>query len=81
MAQSGQMINGECCLTMKSKYIYKQPNIVRVIKSFRIRWLGHVFRCDSTNPVKKVTFANMEGTRKRERHHTGWLDCVEADLK
>ncbi len=35
---------------------YKQPDIFKVIKCNRLRWLGHLFRSDNTNPVKKAHF-------------------------
>lgn len=59
---------------------YKQANILRVIKSYRIRWLGHIFRREDQDPVKKLTFSKIEGRRKRGRPPTRWLDCVESDL-
>ncbi|GFV14193.1 hypothetical protein TNCV_526671 [Trichonephila clavipes] len=55
---------------------YGGTDIVRSIKASRIRWLGHLYRY-----TKKVTFSKIEGTRRRERPPTRWLDDVEKDLK
>ena len=52
---------------------YEQSNILSVIKSYRIRWLGHVFRRKDSDPVKKMTFLKIEGTRRRRRPVTRWL--------
>jgi hypothetical protein len=59
---------------------YKQPDIVKVIKCNRLRWLGHLHRSDNTNPVKKLTFTNPMGNRRRGRPPTRWLDSVEKDF-
>ena len=56
-------------------------DIVRTIKASRIRWLGHLYRCADAFPTKKVTFSKIEGTRRRGRPPTQWLDDVERDLK
>jgi hypothetical protein len=47
--------------------LYKDPDIVRVIKIGRIRWLGHSVRMEENSPCKKITFSQSEGSRgKRE---------------
>jgi hypothetical protein len=47
--------------------LYKDPDIVRVIKIARIRWLGHSVRMEENSPCKKITFSQPEGSRgKRE---------------
>ncbi len=59
---------------------YKQPDIVKVIKCNRLRWLGHLYRSDNTNPVKKLTFTNPMGSRRRGRPPVRWLDSAEKDF-
>jgi hypothetical protein len=44
--------------------LYKYPDIVRVIKVARIRWLGHLARMEENSPCKKVT-SQPEGSREK----------------
>ena len=49
--------------------LYSSPNIVRVIKSRRMRWAGHVARMEEGRGVHKVLVGNL-----RERDHRGDQD-------
>ena len=40
--------------TMEPGAIYDDIDVVKRIKIRRLRWLGHVARMDSSNPVRKV---------------------------
>ena len=41
--------------------LYSSPNIVRVIKSRRMRWAGHVARMEEGRGVHKVLVGKREG--------------------
>ena len=41
--------------------LYSSPNIVRVIKSRRMRWVGHVARMEEERGVHKVLVGKHEG--------------------
>jgi len=43
--------------------LYSSPNIVRVIKSRRMRWAGHVARIGEERGVCRVLVENPEGKR------------------
>jgi hypothetical protein len=43
--------------------LYSSPNIVRVIKSRRMRWVGHVARMGEGRGVHRVLFGRPEGKR------------------
>ena len=43
--------------------LYSSPNIVRVIKSRRMRWAGHVARMDEERGVYSVLVGKPEGRR------------------
>jgi hypothetical protein len=43
--------------------LYSSPNIVRVIKSRRMRWAGHVARMGEGRDVYRVLFGRPEGKR------------------
>jgi hypothetical protein len=61
--------------------LYKDLDIVRVIKVARIRWLGHLVRMEENSPCKIITFLQPEGCRKKERPKLRWFDSVLKDLK
>jgi hypothetical protein len=47
--------------------LYSSPNIVRVIKSRRMRWAGHVERVGEGRGVYKVLVWSPEGKRTLRR--------------
>jgi hypothetical protein len=61
--------------------LYNEPDIVKVIKVGRLRWLGHLFRMQEQNSYRKLTLHNPEGTRRIGRPAVRWLDSAEEDLK
>jgi len=48
--------------------LYFSPNIVRVIKSRRMRWVGHVARMGEGRGVYRVLVGKPEGKRPLGRH-------------
>ncbi|KMQ81618.1 endonuclease-reverse transcriptase [Lasius niger] len=61
--------------------LYKEPQVTQIIRSNRLRWLGHVWRTPDNNPTRLYTFKNPGGTRARGRPPTRWLDDTENDIK
>jgi len=47
--------------------LYCSPNIVQVIKSRRMRWVGHVARMGERRGVHRVLVGKPEGKRPRGR--------------
>jgi len=43
--------------------LYSSPNILRVIKSIRMRWAGHVARMGEKRGVYRVLVGKPEGKR------------------
>ena len=43
--------------------LYSLPNIVRVVKSRRMRWAGHVARMGEGRGVQRVLVGKLEGKR------------------
>jgi hypothetical protein len=60
--------------------ILEGADIVKFIKSLRLRWCGHIERMNNERMPKKIT-TKMEGTRKRGRPRKIWIEKVEEDLK
>ena len=56
-------------------------NIVRVIKSRRMRWAGHVARMGEEMGVYKVLLGKPEGKRPLGRPKRRWVDYIRMDLQ
>ena len=60
--------------------LYSSPNIVRVIKSRRMRWAGHVARMGEERGVYTVLLGKPEGRRPLGRPRRRWVDTIKMDL-
>jgi len=54
---------------------------VRVIKSRRMRWAGHVARVGEERGVYRVLVGKPEGKRPVWRPKLGWVDNIRMDLQ
>jgi len=61
--------------------LYPSPNIVRVIKSRRIRWEGYVARMGDGRRVYGVLVGKPEGKRPLDRPRRRWEDNTKMDLQ
>jgi hypothetical protein len=59
---------------------YSSPNIIRMYKSRRSRWAGHVARIGTTRNVYKILVRKPERKRPLGRPKRRWLDNVIMDL-
>jgi hypothetical protein len=61
--------------------LYFLPNIVRVIKSRKLRWAGHVARMEKGRAVYRVLVGKPQGKRLLGRPRRRWEDNVRMDLQ
>ena len=67
--------------TEKLNDVYFLSNIVRVIKSRRIRWAGHVARMGEKSGVYRVLMGKPGGKRPLGRPRRRWDDNIKMDLE
>ena len=61
--------------------LYSSPNIVRVIKSRRMRWVGHMARMGEEWEVDRFLLGKPEGRRQLGRPRRRWIDNIRMDLQ
>ena len=76
-------VNGEWRRLHNEKLndLYSSPNIVRVIKSRRIRWAGHVAHMGEERGAYRVFVGKPEGRRSMGRPRLRWVDNLRMDLQ
>ena len=61
--------------------LYSSPNIVRVIRSRRMRWAGHVVRMGDSRGVYRVLVGKPKGKRPLRSPRLRWEDKIKMDLQ
>ena len=61
--------------------LYSLPNIVRVVKSRKMKWAGHVARMGEGRGVHRVLVGKPEGKRPVGRPRCRWRDNIKMDLQ
>jgi hypothetical protein len=60
--------------------LYSSPNIIRILKSRRMRWAGHVARMGEKRNVHRLLVGKPEGKRPLGRPRRRWTDNIKMDL-
>jgi hypothetical protein len=61
--------------------LYSSPNFIRVIKSRRMRWTGHVARKDEGRGAYRIFMGRPEGRRRLGRPKSRWEDNIKMDIQ
>jgi hypothetical protein len=64
-----------------STCFYSSPNIIRIIKSRRMRWAGHVARMGEKRNAYRILAGKPEGKRPLGRPRRRWVDNIKIDLR
>jgi hypothetical protein len=59
--------------------LYSSPSIIRIIKSRRMRWAGHVAHMGEKRNGYSLLVGNPEGKRPLGRPGHGWMDNIIKD--
>jgi hypothetical protein len=61
--------------------LYSSPNIIRMIKSRRLRWAEHVARIGERRGAYRALAGKPEGRRPLGRPRRRWEDNIKMDLR
>ncbi|KAJ4449269.1 hypothetical protein ANN_00667 [Periplaneta americana] len=61
--------------------LYSSPDIIRNIKSRRLRWAGHVARMGESRNAYRVLVGRPEGKRPSGKPRRRWEDNIKMDLR
>jgi hypothetical protein len=75
MGQWRKLRNGEL------HNLYSSPDIIRQIKSRRIRWAEHVVRMGEERKAYKVLVGKPEGNRPLGRRRRRWEDGIKMSFR
>jgi hypothetical protein len=56
--------------------LYSSPSIIRIIKSRRVRWAGHVARMGEKRNAYRLLVGKPEGKRPLRRPRRRWVDNI-----
>jgi hypothetical protein len=60
--------------------LYSSSSIIRIIKSRRLRWAGHVARMGEKRNVYRLLVGKSEGRRPLGKPRRRWRDNIKMDL-
>jgi hypothetical protein len=60
--------------------LYSSPSIIRIIKSRRMRWAGHVARMGEKRNAYRLLVGKPEGKRPLGRPRRRWVDDIKMKL-
>jgi hypothetical protein len=61
--------------------LYSSPNIIRMIKSRRMRWAGHIAHMGEKRNAYRILVGKPEGKRPLGRPRRRWVNYIKIDLR
>jgi hypothetical protein len=61
--------------------LYSSPSIIRMTKSRRVRWAGHVARMGETKNAYGILVGKPDEERPLDRQRRRWVDDIKMDLR
>jgi hypothetical protein len=61
--------------------LYSSPSIIRIMKSRRMRWAGHVARMGEKRNAYRILVDTPEGKRPIGRPRRRWADNIKMNLR
>jgi hypothetical protein len=61
--------------------LYASPHILKVIKSRRMKWVGHIARMEEMKNAYTILVGEPEGKKPLRRPRRRWEDNIRTDLK
>jgi hypothetical protein len=61
--------------------LYSSPSIIRIIKSRRMRWEGHVARIGEKRIAYRLLVGKIDGKRPLGRPRRRWVDNIRMGLR
>jgi hypothetical protein len=62
------------------QHLYSSPSIIRIIRSRRMRWAGHVEQMGNKRTTYRLLVGTPEGKRQLGRPRCRWMDNIKMDL-
>jgi hypothetical protein len=60
--------------------LYSSPSMIRILKSRRMRWAGHVARMGKKRTAYRLLVGNPEGKRPLGRPRRRWVYNIRLDF-
>jgi hypothetical protein len=60
--------------------LYSSPSVIRIIKSRRLRWAGHVARMGEKRNAYRLLVGKPEGKRPLVTPSRRWVDNIKMDF-
>ena len=61
--------------------LYSSPNIIRSLKSRRLRWVGHIAHMEQSRNAYRVLVGKPDGKGPLGRPRRRWEDNIKMDLR